>query len=302
MADFDDLDENFEQLLDTFLSEEMGNDKQADEDQQAPAEQVEETEFVVDAEGGENQTPVEGVQTGVGTRDDLSLEGLGDNERELMKAYGNFLEAVYTVAGMSNVAVPDFDFSSSMLIPNYKPKYGKIVSEDILKGWDLLLRTHYSELKDLDMSGDDDDFLNYAENLENPNLQFAIVSYIEILIELEGCEISYESRKLRARKRRVEIEFMEEQRLKNERKQHFIDVVKSKNFPINAEQLITNYIKTANKDPDGAYKALTENPAIYAPIEVQKIKPRLFGLIKKSPKDGIRMNKKIGQFLKNLKA
>ena len=63
-----------------------------------------------------------------------------------------------------------------------------------------------------------------------------------------------------------------------------------------------NYFKTAKKDPDGAYKVLTQNPAVYAPIQVDKIKPRFFGLLKVKPQDGIRMNKLIGEFLKKLKA
>lgn len=309
--DIDDIsDSDLNKLLDDFLGSEMpeidstvSDDKEKAKPQEKPQIKSRQDDPTAGMDVFSDNPPApEEKAAKMPSKSDVSLEELGDSERELMKAYTNFLEAVYTVASLSNVQTPEFMFNSGMLIPNYKPKYGKIVSEDILEGWDLLLKTHYNEFKDLDMSGDDDAFLNYAEKLSDPNLQFAIVSYIEVLIELEGCEISYEQRKLRARKRRIEIEFMEEQRRKNERKQHFIEAVAAKHFPINAEQLITNYIKTANKDPDGAYKALTENPAIYAPIETNKIKPRLFGLIKKSPKDGIRMNKKIGKFLKNLRA
>ena len=47
---------------------------------------------------------------------------------------------------------------------------------------------------------------------------------------------------------------------------------------------------------------LTNNPATFAPIEINKIKPRLFGLIKVTPQDGIRVNHEIGEFIKKLKA
>ena len=47
---------------------------------------------------------------------------------------------------------------------------------------------------------------------------------------------------------------------------------------------------------------LTNNPATFAPIEISKIKPRLFGLIKVTPQDGIRVNREIGDFIKKLKA
>ena len=227
---------------------------------------------------------------------------LGPGEKELMKAYQNFLEAAYAIADIAGVEPPKFLLESIMLVPNYRPAIGKILSEDVLHGWDMLLHLHFEELKNLDMHSSDDEFLNYAEKLTNPNLQFAIVSYVEILIELESCEITYEEKKIKARKRKIEKEFLAEQQRKNERKKRFIAAVAAKNFPIDAERLITNYLKTANKDPKGAYEALTENPAIYAPIQNEKIKPRLFGLIKKGPKDGIRMNKKIGKFMKTLKA
>ncbi len=233
---------------------------------------------------------------------DQPLDELGSGEKELMKAYLNFIETVYTISNSYNVTTPELKLRSSMLVPNYRPTIGQILSKDVLDGWDILLTTNFEELKDLDMSGSDDDFLNYAEKLSNANLQFAIVSYIETLIELEACELSYQEKKLRFQKRKIEQEFFEEQRRKNERKQKFIDAVRAKNFPIDAERLINNYLKTANKDAEGAFEALVENPAIYAPIQMDKIKPRLFGLIKKSAKDGIRMNKKIGKFMKNLKA
>ncbi|MBR1903783.1 MAG: hypothetical protein IJ824_01225, partial [Alphaproteobacteria bacterium] len=76
---------------------------------------------------------------------------------------------------------------------------------------------------------------------------------------------------------------------------------KKRKFPIDAERLVANYFRVSQKDFDGAYKALITNPAIFAPIDFSKIKPRLFGLIKVTPKDGIRLNVKIGKFLKNLR-
>jgi hypothetical protein len=84
-------------------------------------------------------------------------------------------------------------------------------------------------------------------------------------------------------------------------RQKFIQAINKKKFPINAERLIDNYLKNSLKDEKGAYQALVSNPATFAPIEISKIKPHFFGLIKASPKDGIRENYKIGAFLKHLK-
>jgi hypothetical protein len=81
-----------------------------------------------------------------------------------------------------------------------------------------------------------------------------------------------------------------------------VEAIQKRNFPIDAERLVSNYFRVAQKDFDGAYKALTTNPAIFAPIDFSKIKPKLFGLIKVTPKDGIRLNIEIGKFLKKLKA
>ena len=77
--------------------------------------------------------------------------------------------------------------------------------------------------------------------------------------------------------------------------------IKEKNFPIDAETLVNNYFKTVRKDPEGAKKILENNPATFAPIQVEKIPDRLFGLIKAKPEDGKKINKKIGNFLKDLK-
>ena len=100
----------------------------------------------------------------------------------------------------------------------------------------------------------------------------------------------------------MEKALYEEYQRRQERKQRFIEAVIERGFPVDAERLINNYFKTAAKDEAGAYEVLTKNPAVFAPIEVDKIKPRLFGLIKSSPQDGIRENKRLGAFLKKLKA
>ena len=93
----------------------------------------------------------------------------------------------------------------------------------------------------------------------------------------------------------------EEYLARKERQRKFTEALAKKNFPVDADRLISNYFRVAQKDVDGAYKALTTNPAIFAPIDFSKIKPRLFGLLKVTPKDGIRVNLEIGNFLKKLK-
>lgn len=125
---------------------------------------------------------------------------------------------------------------------------------------------------------------------------------MEILIEIEGCELNYAERKLKAERRKIERQMYEEHQARVERSQRYIEAIRKKEFPIDAERLVKNFFKTSNKDAEGAYKMLTNNPATFAPIEINKIKPRLFGLIKVTPQDGIRVNREIGDFIKKLKA
>ena len=111
-----------------------------------------------------------------------------------------------------------------------------------------------------------------------------------------------EERRLKAKRRKIEREIYEEHQRRIERKQRYIEAIRKKKFPVDAERLVNNYFKTAQKDPDGAYQVLINNPAVYAPIDTSKLQPRFFGLIKPTPQDGIRVNRELGCYLKKIKA
>lgn len=226
----------------------------------------------------------------------------GTDESELAQAYSNFINAVSSIATMREFEMPDLLFVPESLVPNYKPSIGRKIVIDTLSCWDILFAAYPEKLSTLNPNATDEQFLNFAEGLSDQNLQLAIISYVEILIDIENCEISYEERRLRAQRRRIEKALYEEYQHRRERKKHFIDIIEKKHFPINAERLINNYFKTASRDAKAAFEVLTTNPAVYAPIENDKIKPRFFGLLKVTPKDGIRENHRIGVYLKKLKA
>ena len=118
---------------------------------------------------------------------------------------------------------------------------------------------------------------------------------------MESCELGYQAKLIRYQETHIKKIMYEEYLARKERQQKFADALKKRNFPVDAERLISNYFRVAQKDFDGAYQALINNPAIFAPIDFSKIKPRFFGLIKVTPKDGIRINAEIGKFLKKLK-
>ena len=227
---------------------------------------------------------------------------LGSEESELAQAYINFQTSVSKLS-QDHFGKPFIgSFDAELLYPNYKPSVGRILSQDMIDGWLLLSKMFPQDVGEFPLTAKDEEFLNFAETLSNQYLQLAIISYVEIMIDMEGCEISYLQKLSQFREKHIKKILYEEYLARKERQRRFTEAVAQKNFPIDADRLISNYLRVSQKDFDGAYKALTTNPAIFAPIDFSKIKPRFFGLIKVTPKDGIKINIKIGNFLKTLKA
>ena len=218
------------------------------------------------------------------------------------KAYRNFEDALNMIAKDNNLSFRKFRLQPMDLTPHYKPSRGKIIAEDFEKGWDVLIKAYPDIVGQISLQSTDEQLLDFAEKLQDDTLQFAIISYVESLLEMEGCEIAYKERKLKREKKRLEREIYLQHQRRINLMNKYIEAINKKKFPIDADRLVKNYFKTARKDADGAYKVLTNNPAVFAPIQVDKIKPRFFGLIKVKPQDGIRMNRIIGAFLKKLKA
>lgn len=280
-------DEEFERLLNDFINNEI-KDIEIE-----PAVKVEEAKELVQTN---KPAPAEI------TTEDTLIASLFEEERALISAYNNFMNAMEMMSQSSGLPLPPAQVSPELLYPRYKPREADKFMNDAINGWNLMLQIYNDKLENLNPGASDDDILNFAEKTTDNVLQLALISYVEILIEIESCEIAYESRRIRAKKKRIERQIIEEHAARQQKIKQFIQRVEEKNFPINAERLVVNYFKTARKDPDGAYKILTNNPATYAPIEISKIPNRLFGLIKSKPEDGIKINKEIGNFMKKLKA
>lgn len=226
---------------------------------------------------------------------------LGSDESELAQAFINFQTSVNKLSAENLKQKFECSFVIDDLYPNYKPSVGRLISADVVNGWLLLSKMFPNDIGKFSPSSSDEEFLNFAEKLNNQDLQLAVISYVEVLIDMESCELSYQARLIKYRESHIKRIMYEEYLARKERQKKFVEAVKKRNFPIDAERLISNYFRVAQKDFDGAYKALTTNPAIFAPIDFSKIKPRFFGLIKVTPKDGIRLNIQIGKFLKKLK-
>jgi len=279
-------DDEFEKLLNSFIASEKSDVVDIKEDPKAP--------------------PSRKIPAPLSTKENIQKEPsapspLGTDEEELAQAYQNMVDSITAISEAQQIEMPHLMFDSSKLSPNYKPSLGRQIVQDTLLCWDLMFAAFPEKLSTINPNATDEQFLNFAEGLSDQNLQLAIISYVEILIDIENCEISYEERRLKAQRKRIERALYEEYQRRRERKLKFIEAIAQKDFPIDAERLINNYFKTATKDPKAAFEVLTTNPAVYAPIQNEKIKPRLFGLIKVTPEDGIKENHRIGAFLKKLR-
>lgn len=274
-------DDDFDLLLDNFIARQM----------EEAQDNINETEELKQ----QNKEEV------VSDNDDEYAANLPTEEKQLYNAYRSFAGAIIASAQAGNVEAPVFSFEAQDIYPRFRPSRINRLNEDIFAGWRLLLAVQPVRLSSLPPNPSDEQILNFAEKTTDENLQAALISYVEVLIELDGCEIAYNMRKAKAKKRKIERQIIEEHNRRKERMQKYIAAIQAKKFPIDAERLVANYFKTARKDPEGAQKILENNPATYAPIEVDKIPPRFFGMIKPKPEDGIRVNKEIGEFFRKLK-
>ena len=309
----EDDDEEFNRLLNDFIASELKDiDTEIEEKKEEIAEETkvrhtvrqpinrdEPTKTEAPVAQPQKQEAPKPASAPQPKKNDITL---CEEEDALFSAFQNFRNAIETMAGQAGLKVPTFAVTKELLYPRYKPKVSAVFTDATLDGWDIMLKAHGEDIKDLHPDASDDDILNFAEKEEDETLQLALISYVEVLIEIESCEIAYESRRIKAKKRWIEKKIIEEHEARQAKIKKYIALIDEQKFPINSERLVVNYFKTARKDPVGAREILTTNPATHAPIEVSKIPPRLFGLIKSKPEDGIKFNRIIGNFLKKLKA
>ena len=334
MANNNDIleDDDFEKLLDSFINdstddieedvdgkvsdrinklknpeletqaEETNDDILHDEDMLIPLDDNDKAINAQMTDEDLDQALVSSLQDAKAEAQDVKEQpALGSDESELAQAFLNFYNSVNKLSNSMLKKPYECNFEVDDLYPNYKPSTGQILSNDLVRGWVLLVCMFPNELGKFSPSSSDEEFLNLAEKISNSDLQLAIISYVEILIDIESCELSYQAKLIQHQEKYIKRLMYEEYLARKERQRKFTEALAKKNFPVDADRLISNYFRVAQKDVDGAYKALTTNPAIFAPIDFSKIKPRLFGLLKVTPKDGIRVNLEIGNFLKKLK-
>lgn len=316
------LEDEFAKLLNDFIQHDQEQEKKLQATLVAEPTPTPQKQNKAEAEGLENflqnmnlnensttsanqpqaQTPAtQSAVSAVTANQTVDNDGLKAEEHELARAVSNFQDGIYALADKKNLKMPTTDYNPKMLSPNYKPSVGKKIAQYMLECWDLINHYDPESLKKLPKDAGDEEYLTFAESLNDTDLQLAIISYIEILINMEICEVSYAQKKEIAQKNRIKRELYEEYMELQQRKTLFIQKLKEKKFPIDVDKLIGNYFRVAAKDAEGSFNALTKNPAMFSPIEFDKIRPKFFGLIKVTPEDGIKANQRIGNFIKKLK-
>ena len=131
----------------------------------------------------------------------------------------NYNETYYDIISSKYYLNKNFEclFEIDDLYPNYKPSTGRIISDDVVNGWLLLTKMFPKELGNFPINSSDEAFLNFAEKLANSDLQLAVISYVEILIDIESCELSYKDKYLKYQEKHIKKIMYEEYMARKER-------------------------------------------------------------------------------------
>lgn len=296
--------DDFDKLLDDFIAQQLQDteDSFAELEDKKKKTEPDETNIPV-SESVEPLKEDTSISDAVDAFYDPDATNLALEEKRLFDAYRGFILSVTNCGKNAEVDIPEFTLKAKNLLPRFRPnRTEKILDHDIMAGWDVLIAAQPIRLSSLPPNASDEQILSFAEKTTDKYLQLALISYVETLIEIESCEIAYNLRRVRYEKHKIEKKIYEEQQNRRDRMRNYIKAIREKNFPVDAEMLVNNFFKTFRKDPEGAKKMLESNPATFAPIQIDKIPSRFFGMVKPKPEDGKKVNKKLGKFLKDLEA
>ncbi|MBE6444028.1 MAG: hypothetical protein E7020_05110 [Alphaproteobacteria bacterium] len=294
MADNDFSSDDFDKLLDDFIASQLEDTERFFTETSKPTTESN-TNPTTENEAASLSNIIADVV-------DIDAEKLPLEEKRLYGAICELTKSAKACGDEAGIEYSDFILQAQHLLPRFRPSQMNIINRDIINAWEILIAAQPVRLSSLPPNASDEQILNFAEKTTDKNLQMALISYVESLIELDACEIAYNLRRVKYEKHKIEKKLYEEQQHRRDQMRNYIAAIKERNFPVDAEMLVNNFFKTVRKDPEGAKKMLENNPATFAPIQIDKIPSRFFGMIKAKPEDGIKINKRLGKFLKNLKA
>ena len=176
----DDKDD-FSALLDNFIKSELANIEEEKENTRILLEEPQPEPLPQNAS------------------DEQVANSLNLSEQKLYTAYRNFVESIEAITKEQQLSAPTFHIKAQVLYPKYTPGLGNLITIDVLQGWDLMFEAFPNDITKIKPNASDEELLDFAEQHSNENLQMAVVSYVEILFEIEGCEIAYEKRLLESK-------------------------------------------------------------------------------------------------------
>ena len=125
-----------------------------------------------------------------------------------------------------------------------------------------------------------------------------LLDYIEIQQQKDEEEVEAQKVQLKSKGSSLFEKIREFQRQRRDLIRRFVAKMEPEKFPINAEKMFKNYLHMADLDAEKAWDALITNPAFFSPIIVEDANGNRIVSVENAKA----VNKKIGSFLKKIKA
>ena len=125
-----------------------------------------------------------------------------------------------------------------------------------------------------------------------------LLDYIEIQQQKDEEEVEAQKVQLKSKGSSLFEKIREFQRQRRDLIRRFVAKMEPEKFPINAEKMFKNYLHMADLDAEKAWDALITNPAFFSPIIVEDANGNRIISVENAKA----VNKKIGSFLKKIKA
>ncbi len=128
--------------------------------------------------------------------------------------------------------------------------------------------------------------------------RLTLLDYIDICQEQAEEQLAEKKKATAEEGNALYQKIMEYQRQRKEIIKSFANKLATQKFPINAERLFRNYLNMADIDATQAWDVLITNPASFSPIMVEDEKGKRIISVNAAKQ----LNKKIGSFIKSMKA
>ena len=125
-----------------------------------------------------------------------------------------------------------------------------------------------------------------------------LLDYIEVQQQKDEEELQIEKKEIRKKGKTLQEKIRAFQKQRKDLIKRFSAEIENEKFPVNAQKLFKNYLHMADIDSDKAWNTLIANPAFFSPIIVEDNEGKRI----LSVDDAKKINKKMGSFIKKMKA